>query len=946
MPSPAEVIEECIGRYRLLEKIGEGGMGVVYMAEQREPITRKVALKIIKLGMDTRQVVARFEAERQALALMDHPNIAKILDAGATGSAESQISDPRSQITAGRPYFVMELVRGLPITQFCDQARLTTHERLALFLEVCSAVEHAHQKGIIHRDIKPTNILVTLHGDRPVPKIIDFGIAKAMQQRLTDKTLFTQFQQFVGTPAYTSPEQAGLSGLDIDTRSDIYGLGVLLYELLTGATPFDSSELIQAGLDGMRRTILEREPERPSTKLSTLEGSDLTRIAESRRAAPPALIHLLRGDLDWIVMKCLEKDRNRRYDTANGMAADLRRYLGNEAVLARPQTSAYRLEKWIRRHTAQFVTISLVAAALLAASVVSTWQAIRASRAQRAFREQAETATSVKDFLVQQVLRRTDSWGQKRFDPNDRILIERIAHEVEGQFTNQPLVEAEVRDALADGFQGLDDVRSGLQQVERALALRKAHLGAAHADTLTSAAKVGTALYLSGRHREADQVLDDAITAARTASQMLNPGAAETLFARGWRLTFEGQPEVAMPYLTEALDIFRQTLGEDHARTSAGRFMVAVATQDSGDTNKAETLFRAGIQQYSRSLGTNDPMVAVFLKGYGLLLIRMGRPDEAISNLEAAVAINQRSLGPDNQNTLEAETYLADALAMQGDTNKAIDHHVALHRRWVQYLPQDYARRKIRDIGHFFVRHHEYDKATNAFADLRRALVEVPPQRPDEWGDLLRATAALEGWPAAADLCEAQFDVFPDSLLTWLNKARVFRYVGRDDKYREVVSRALALPHTSNATIEQHLPIEIAGLAPIELTALTQAQQADIEARLHDLEAALPDRSAELRQTGHRAIGQYHLRTGDPARGLASLERSESAQSKPDAYTLYLKALCLKRLKRDGEALAALRKAEALLVSECLATPEHFVSYDCGFLKTLGGEARSEIMSE
>src|SRR5664279_175305 len=278
-----------IGRYKLLQAIGEGGMGVVYMAEQEEPVRRRVALKIIKLGMDTKSVIARFEAERQALALMDHPNIAKVLDGGATES--------------GRPYFVMELVPGLPITQFCDEANLPTRGRLELFLEVCSAIQHAHQKGIIHRDVKPSNILVTLHGEKPVPKVIDFGVAKATQGRLTEKTLFTQFQQFIGTPAYMSPEQASLSGLDVDTRSDIYALGVLLYELLTGRTPFDGKELLKAGLDEMRRTIRERQPLRPSNRINTLQGDDLTTTAKRRRTDPPKLIHLVRGDLDWIVMK-------------------------------------------------------------------------------------------------------------------------------------------------------------------------------------------------------------------------------------------------------------------------------------------------------------------------------------------------------------------------------------------------------------------------------------------------------------------------------------------------------------------------------------------------------------------------------------------------------------------------------------------------------------------
>ncbi len=352
-----------IGRYKLLEKIGEGGFGVVYVAEQKEPVKRRLALKIIKLGMDTKQVVARFEAERQALALMDHPNIAKVLDAGATET--------------GRPYFVMELVRGVPITQYCDENNLPTIERLELFIAVCQAIQHAHQKGIIHRDIKPSNILVTLHDGVPVPKVIDFGIAKATQGDLTDKTIYTQFQQFIGTPAYISPEQAEMSGLDIDTRSDIYSLGVLLYELLTGKTPFDAKELVQAGLDEMRRTIREKEPLRPSTRLSGFTPEELTATAQRRSGDGPRLIHALRGDLDWIVMKCLEKDRTRRYETAVGVATDLNRYLHNEPVIARPPSNVYRMQKFVRRHKRGAIAAAAVVLALVTGLGLATFAFLR-----------------------------------------------------------------------------------------------------------------------------------------------------------------------------------------------------------------------------------------------------------------------------------------------------------------------------------------------------------------------------------------------------------------------------------------------------------------------------------------------------------------------------------------------------------------------------------------
>jgi WD40 repeat protein/tetratricopeptide (TPR) repeat protein len=351
---------------KLLEQIGEGGFGVVFMTEQQQPIRRKVALKLIKPGMDTRQVIARFEAERQALALMDHLNIAKVLDAGQTSS--------------GRPYFVMDLVKGLPITEFCYQAKLPIRERLELFLSVCQAVQHAHQKGIIHRDIKPSNVLVTLHEGAPLAKVIDFGIAKALGQQLTDKTVYTGFAQMIGTPLYMSPEQAALSNDDVDTRSDIYSLGVLLYELLTGTTPFDRERLHQAGYDELRRIIREEEPPRPSTRISSM-GEAATTISTQRQSDPKRLGQFFRAELDWIVMKCLEKDRNRRYETANGLARDIQRYLNDEPVQACPPSAGYRLKKFMRKYQRVVLTAAALVGLLVAGTAVSTWQATRATRA-------------------------------------------------------------------------------------------------------------------------------------------------------------------------------------------------------------------------------------------------------------------------------------------------------------------------------------------------------------------------------------------------------------------------------------------------------------------------------------------------------------------------------------------------------------------------------------
>ena len=405
-----EPIGTRIGRYKLAEKIGEGGWGVVYLAEQEEPVRRSVALKIIKLGMETRSVIARFGAERQALAMMDHPNIARVYDAGATDR--------------GPPYFVMELVRGVRITKYCDEHRLSVRARLDLLIQVCQAIQHAHQKGIIHGDIKPSNIMVTLNDGSPVPKVIDFGISKATEARLTDRLLFTSYAQLIGTPAYMSPEQTDVSGLDIDTRSDIYSLGVLLYELLTGTTPFEARQLLESGLDEMRRTLRETEPPRPSARLAALPEAELARTARDRQTEPNRLAPLLRGDLDWIVMKALEKDRGRRYETANGLALDIQRHLNNEPVMARPPSRFYRFRKLVRRNRVVFAAGAAVAAALVIGLGTSTWLFLREREAhQRAAAAEQQQARLRHEAEVREKISQAALLvSQERFSEADRLL--------------------------------------------------------------------------------------------------------------------------------------------------------------------------------------------------------------------------------------------------------------------------------------------------------------------------------------------------------------------------------------------------------------------------------------------------------------------------------------------------------------------------------------------
>ncbi|MEM7384182.1 MAG: serine/threonine-protein kinase, partial [Verrucomicrobiota bacterium] len=386
----AEETGTVVGDYHCIEEIGRGGFGVVYRAEQQRPVRREVALKILKLGMDTEEIVRRFEAERQALALMDHPHIAHVYDAGATST--------------GRPYFVMELVRGPTLTEFCDSETLDLERRLRLFEDVCGAIQHAHQKGIIHRDIKPTNILVEQGegkgGSKPMVKVIDFGIAKATQEELTEHTIHTRLEQFMGTPAYVSPEQAQLGGFDVDTRTDIYSLGVLLYEILTGRTPFDSRELLEAGYDEIRRRVCEEEPPRPSTRLSRLTEAEITGLATRRSTRPRVLQSGLSGDLDWIVMKCLEKERGRRYDTANSLLADLRRYARAEPISARPPSMVYRLRKYTQRYRTFVAAGAMVFLSLILATIVSSRQSVKAAAA----REQALVALDEKNVMLSEML--------------------------------------------------------------------------------------------------------------------------------------------------------------------------------------------------------------------------------------------------------------------------------------------------------------------------------------------------------------------------------------------------------------------------------------------------------------------------------------------------------------------------------------------------------------
>jgi serine/threonine protein kinase len=659
-----EEVGERIGPYKLREQIGEGGFGVVWVAEQQEPVRRTVALKIIKMGMDTKEVVARFEQERQALAMMDHPNIARVFDAGATEH--------------GRPFFVMELVRGIKITDYCDQANLPTTERLALFNTVCHAVQHAHQKGIIHRDLKPSNILVTLHDGVPVPKVIDFGVAKATQGRLTEHTVYTQFQQMIGTPLYMSPEQAEMSGLDVDTRTDIYALGVLLYELLTGRTPFDADALMKASYDEMRRIIREQEPQKPSTVLDTMAHAKLTTVAHHRASEPPKLIHAIRGDLDWIVMKTLEKDRSRRYETANGLATDLQRHLNDEPVAARPPSKAYQFRKLVRRNKLAFAAASAVIAALVLGVAASTWQAVRATRAERAqsrLRSEAEVsqkqsqteaakASAISNFL-QEMLRSANPDSLKGSEYSVRQLLDDYSAGLANHFEGQPEVEAAVRTTIGNAYHrlGFPDKASG--HLERALALRRRIFGPQAeqvAETLTDCA---WSSFERDQHSQAELYAREALEIYRKRG-ISGQRVISALFPLQRTLIMDKRFGEADAVTEEAFAIARSKSIESPELASMIHGLADVRNNQSRYP-EAESLARKALEMHRRLRGAEHPETAWALFTLGVSLRNQQKLTEAEATLRESVRIFSRYYSPGYKTIEFAMNELKAVLEAQGD---------------------------------------------------------------------------------------------------------------------------------------------------------------------------------------------------------------------------------------------------------------------------------------
>ncbi len=666
---PAPVDEgrgDRIGRFRLGEKIGEGGCGVVYLAEQEQPVRRSVALKVIKLGMDTHAVIARFELEQQAMALMDHPNIAKVFEAGAT--------------EMGRPFFAMELVRGIRITDYCDRGRLPVRERLGLFVQICQAIQHAHQKGVIHRDIKPSNILVTTGEDQGVPgcpKIIDFGIAKAVRGRLIDRTLLTAIEQIVGTPGYMSPEQTRGSEEDVDTRSDVYSLGVLLYELITGRTPFDAGDLLTAGADEIQRRIREDEPRRPSSLLAALDAGTLAAVARNRGTDSSGLVRQVRGDLDWIVMRCLEKDRTRRFETVNGLARDAQRYLADEPVESCPPSAAYRFRKFARRHRAALAVAAALTVTLAAATAVSTAQAVRATRAERRAATEAASSEAVSNFLQNDLLAQAAPDNQPDRGLKLRTVLDRAAGRIEGRFDDQPLVEASIQETIGNTYGSLGDYPLMQAHLERALRLRREAFGPGDPRTLSVMGGIILSLRSQGKFREAEDLGVKTLEQQRRAPGPEHPDTVSTMASLASTYYLDGKWSDAERLNLQVFEIRRRTLGPGNIETIKSMNNLAILYGYEGKLAEAEALASQTVDLAGHALGPEHPETLRAMNSLTVEYINRGKLAEAEALAVRTLELRRRIVGPEHPDTLITMKYVADIYKDERKLDLAEDLYTA-----------------------------------------------------------------------------------------------------------------------------------------------------------------------------------------------------------------------------------------------------------------------------
>ncbi len=876
----AETPGTRIGPYKLLQLLGEGGMGTVWLAEQQESVQRRVALKVIKPGLDSQRVLARFEQERQALAVMDHPNIAKVLDAGSTAS--------------GRPYFVMELVKGVPITKYCDQEHLSPRERLELFIPVCQAVQHAHQKGIIHRDLKPSNVLIALYDSKPVPKVIDFGVAKAISQKLTERTLFTEVGQIIGTLEYMAPEQAELNNLDIDTRADIYALGVILYELLTGSTPFTRQQLRSAAFTEMLRLIRDVEP----PKLTSTE--DLANVAAKRKLEPKRLAQLVRGDLDWIVMKCLEKERNRRYETANALALEVKRYLHDEPVLAGPPGAGYRLGKFVRRNRGPVLAAVAIVLALVGGIAGTTWGLVKARRQseaanvsreeavrqQRRAEEESSIARAVNDFLQKDLLGQADvanqPAGAAERDPNVTVreLLDRAAATVEGRFASQPLTEAAIRQTLGNAYTALGRYAEAEQQLDRSVELRDAQLGPDDLDTLSSKHDLGALLLLQRKDNPAELLFRE-IVVARTAQ--LGADHPDTLMSKlllgtSWRTNREKYVHAERLY-REIIAACTAKLGATHPLTLRGKSHLAMLYQVRADYARAEPLHLEIIAGRTATLGADHPETLFNKHNLAVLWgLNMGKLAQGEALFQEVIAARTAKLGADHPDTLTSKYGLAGIYQRQPAKvaqAEALFQEV-LAGRTAKLGPNNPFTQVCRSsLAHLYSQQGKNDQAEQLF---RQLLTPEEQQRRTAVPSDNKAKATLAGLSC--------------------NFGMVLAANGKEREAQKAFEKALELAPTHVLAHNNLAWLQATGLDPRVRNTARAVELAQAAVRLAP-------------QVGFcwNTLAVAHYRAGDWKAALAALDKSMALRNGGDSLDWFIAAMAHARLGQKAKARAWYAKA-------------------------------------